>query len=232
MKKFIIQAGIVASALALNVASASLIHSVNLDFEGEWLYEYPGSSVVISTSLLNGFYNGGTDSLGLSGTDLGVDSTGVAKNVIGVGNPFKSPGGGGVGFSIPINGPAIFSFESGFDSIEFDSMAWRSAQFEIYSEANALGDLIFSGITAWSNTFCYKSARYQRSCWEENKVDILDIAKSIKFLPPKGYALFFDDITFSNSKAHDVSEPKLFLLFLLLSIFIIFTTKRRVVSHY
>lgn len=123
--------------LTMWVANPSFAETIVLDFEGA------GNNA----QLLN-FYNGGTDSRGLSGTDYGIQFGPNAlalrdKDVGGSGNFANEPSPDTVMFFM--TGSATLNYGPGFDTgFSFFYSAKYAARVFIYDDMNASGNLLAS----------------------------------------------------------------------------------------
>ena len=168
-----------------SVAAAPIV----LDFEGT------GNSA----NVLN-FYNGGTDSQGNSGANLGINFASNALSLIqsaqgGSGNFTNNPSGKTIMFFL--SGSAILNYNAGFTSgFSFFYSSSTAAIIRVWDSVNASGNLLGSiDLTAQFN---------QNGCtggycnWTAVGVNFLGTARSIDFGGGVN-AIGYDDITFGSS---------------------------------
>ena len=128
----------VAAVIAASVSGAA--HAgITLDFEGSSLSAPPGSTAVS----IDQFYNGGTDSGGTSGTDLGISFTNANFDSS---SQYTHPEYG-ITSSIAymLNSPLIFTADTAFTSITFDAFFFGGGNVvNIWSGADGTGTLLAS----------------------------------------------------------------------------------------
>jgi len=143
MKKFL-----VSSVALLAFATSASASTVYLDFEG--IAPYPNNNDVV----IGGFYNGGTSSIGTSGTNYGVEFTSDAillcLNTAGVSCSNTSRGGQGIPTSqlgalyFPSANPTMnvaAGFDTGF-SFVYSSPFSSGTSVSIFSGLNGTGSLL------------------------------------------------------------------------------------------
>lgn len=182
-------------------ASASIIV---LDFEGA------GNNA----QLLN-FYNGGTDSLGLSSTYYGIQFSSNAlslrdKDVGGTGNFANEPSPDTVMFFI--KGSAILNYTPGFDTgFSFFYSSKYAASVYVYDALNATGNVIATiDLLPQYADHCGGDPTGTFCNWSAIGAGFKGIAKSVDFggtVQHTGY----DNVTF-GSAIPGMSEPKLLRL--------------------
>jgi len=129
---------ITAGALALAMAAAGAANAapVVLTFEG-----------VGNTASINNFYNGGTDSLGNSGPNLGVSFSGATLGLIdadngGSGNFANEPSPNTIMFFLDANS-AVLDYAAGFDTgFSFFYTSSTAADVNVWSGLGATGSLL------------------------------------------------------------------------------------------
>ena len=134
MKKFMIAA----SMAALTLAATTGAHATTtvLTFEG-----------VGNTASVNDFYNGGTDSLGNSGVNYGINFTAQSLGLIdsdagGTGNFANEPSASTIVFFLT-GGAATMNVAAGFDTgFSFFYSAFQDAFVKVYSGLNGTGALL------------------------------------------------------------------------------------------
>lgn len=179
---------ILAAVMLCGSYSASATPIV-LDFEGA------GNAA----SLLD-FYNGGTDSQGNSGANLGVNFASNALSVIqsaqgGTGNFINNPSGRTVMFFL--TGSAVLNYSAGFTTgFSFFYSSSTAAVINVWDGLNATGNLLGSlNLTAqFQNNGC--TSGYCN--WTASGINFLGTARSIDFGGGVN-AIGYDDITFGSS---------------------------------
>ena len=149
------------------------------------------------------FYNGGTDSLGNSGTDYGIAFGSNALSLIdadagGGGNFANEPSPDTVLFFL--TGTAILNYAPGFDTgFSFYYSSSTAATVNIYDDLNAAGNLIGSiNLTAQGFDNCVGDPTGAFCNWTPIGVSFSGTAKSIDFggtVNQTGY----DDITLGSA---------------------------------
>jgi len=192
MKRILIS---LACLLAATNASAFV-----LDFEG-----------VGDLANINGFYNGGTDSLGNSGTNYGVQFGSNTLAVIdadsgGNGNFANEPSPDTIMFFL--TGTAILNYGAGFDTgFSFFYTSATAAAVNVYDGLNGTGNLLATlNLTAQYNDNCVGDPSGSFCNWTAVGATFSGIAKSIDFggtVNQTGY----DDITFGSATAGDRGNP-------------------------
>ncbi len=197
MKKLnalLIAAGLFA---ALPAAAAVIV----LDFEGA------GNQA----NLLN-FYNGGTDSLGNTGTNYTIQFGSNALSIIdadagGTGNIANEPSPDTVMFFL--TGTAILNYAPGFDTgFSFYYSSSTDATINIYNGLDATGTLLGSiNLTAQYNDNCTGDPNGTFCNWTPIGVSFSGIAQSIDFGGTVNQTAY-DDITLGSANpGNPVPEP-------------------------
>ena len=170
---------------------------------------------------INDFYNGGTDSLGNSGTNYGIHFGTNTLSLIdadagGNGNFANEPSASTVMFFL--TGTAVLNYAPGFDTgFSFFYSSSTAATVNVYDGLDATGNLLGSlNLTAQGFQNCSGDPSGQFCNWTAVGVAFAGIAKSIDFggtVNQTGY----DDITFGSATAGDtggnqVPEPASLLL--------------------
>lgn len=174
--------------LAAPVVAAPIV----LDFEG-----------IGNQASIDGFYNGGTDSAGNSGTNYGVEFSGNTLGVIdadagGSGNFANEPSPDTIMFWLT-GGSSVMNFASGFDTgFSFFYTSSTAASIGIYSGVGATGDLLATlNLTAQFNDNCSGDPSGQFCNWDAIGVGFDGIARSIDFSGTANQT-GYDDITFGS----------------------------------
>ena len=185
-------------------ATASIIV---LDFEG----------AANNAQLLN-FYNGGTDSLGLSGSDYGIQFSPNAlslrdMDIGGSGNFANEPSPDTVMFFV--TGSAILSYETGFDTgFSFFYSAKYAATVYVYDDLNASGNLLAAiKVLPQYADHCNGDPTGTYCNWTPAGASFEGLAKSVDFggtVVHTGY----DNVTFGSAtpwRSEQSSEQRLML---------------------
>ncbi len=197
-----------AAALAATtmIAAPAVATPIYLDFEN--IAPYPNSSDV----LINDFYNGGTSSIGTSGTNYGVQFTSEALllclNTAGTDCSNTSRGGQGISSSafgalfFPSANPTMnvaAGFDTGFSFVYSDPFAVGTT-VNVYDGLNGMGSLLTSATLpgtpqAGCDATIADGANY---CpFNSYSVAFSGIAKSVVFGGPTNRQVF-DDFTFGS----------------------------------
>ncbi len=202
MKKHLLSAALVAGMLAASAASAA---PIVLTFEGAG-----------NQASLNGFYGGGTDSLGNAGSNYGITFGSNALSIIdadagGTGNIANEPSGKTVMFFL--TGTAILNYAAGFDTgFSFFYSSSTAATIKIYDDVNATGNLLASIDLAaqFGANGCSGDPSGSFCNWTAVGASFAGIAKSIDFGGTVNQTAY-DDITIGSATAGDtggkVPEP-------------------------
>lgn len=168
-----------------SVAAAPIV----IDFEGAG-----------NTASLLDFYNGGFDSQGNSGTNLGINFASNALSVIqaaqgGSGNFLNNPSGKTVMFFL--TGSAVLNYNAGFTSgFSFFYSSSTAAMINVWDGLNASGNLLGSlNLTAQYNEGGCAGGYCN---WTAAGLNFLGTARSIDFGGGVN-AIGYDDITFGSS---------------------------------
>ena len=214
-------AALLATCAIAAPASAATIY---LDFEG--IAPYPNSGNV----LIGDYYNGGTSSIGTSGTNFGVSFTSGATllclNTAGTNCSNTSRGGQGISTSqqgalfFPQANPTMnvaAGFDQGFSFVYSDPFAVGTT-VSIFSGLNGGGDLLASLVLSGTpNGACDPSIAFGAAyCpFVSASLGFSGIAQSVVFSGPTN-AQVFDDFTFgSTSVGGAVPEPGTWMMMLL-----------------
>lgn len=194
-----LKAGLLISGFLCNAyATASIIV---LDFEG-----------AANNAQLLSFYNGGTDSKGLSGIDYGIQFSSNAlslrdKDIGGSGNFANEPSPDTVMFFI--TGSAILNYAPGFDTgFSFFYSAKYAATVYVYDDLNATGNLLASiNVLPQYTDNCSGDPTGTYCNWTPVGASFDGMAKSVDF---GGTVLHtgYDNVTFGSATPGGV-EPKL-----------------------
>ena len=200
-----------AAGVLLSAASAQAA-VITLNFEG--VAPYPNGNNV----LVNGFYNGGTSSAGLSGPNLGVEFNGdvllLCLNTASVSCSNTSKGGLGVAGSDKgaiyfLSGNPIMNVAAGFDtgfSGVFSAPFTPGTTVKVWSELNAGGNLLAS-LTLGTTTAAGCSIGGQYCPFENFSLSFAGIGKSVQFGGTLNQQVF-DDLTFGSiTPGGEVPEP-------------------------
>ena len=184
-------------------ASPSYADVIVLDFEG-----------VGNSAQLQNFYNAGTDSLGLSGIDYGIQFGLNAlalrdRDMGGSGNFANEPSSDTVMFFT--TGSAILNYAPGFDTgFSFFYSAKYAATIYIYDEVNAAGNLLASiNILPQYTEKCGGDPTGTYCNWTPVGVSFDSMAKSVDF---GGTVLHtgYDDVTFGSAIPGGVEQKLMF----------------------
>jgi hypothetical protein len=204
-----------------NMAAAEVIV---LDFEG-----------VGNTASIDEFYNGGTDSLGNSGTDYDISFNTNTLGIVdsdagGTGNFANEPSADTIMFFL--TGSAVLNYSPGFDTgFSFFYSSSTAASVYVYDALNATGNLLATlNLTAQYADGCVGDPNGSFCNWTAVGASFTGTAMSIDFggtVDQTGY----DDITFGSATAGgdptvDVSAP-LGLGFMALGLGLVARTRQR-----
>lgn len=192
-------------AVLLSVSSAS---ALVLDFEGLQDYE----------QILD-FYNGGTGSLGSSGTNYGISFGQDALALIdadagGSGNFANEPTPDTVAFWLTGNA-LVMNYAAGFTTgFSFYYTSSTAATVSIYDGLNGTGTLLgqLNLIEQYNANGCTGDPTGQFCNWDAIGVAFAGTAKSVDFSGTANQ-IGYDDITFgSSTPGHQVPEPSTLIL--------------------
>lgn len=201
----LLTAGLVYSAPSLSAI-------VSLDFEGAG-----------NLAALNNFYNGGTDSLGNSGTNYGVTFSGATLSLIdadagGTGNFANEPSPSTVMFFLDANN-AVLNYAAGFQTgFSFYYSSSTAATVDVWDGLGATGNLLASiSLTAQGFSNCVGDPSGQFCNWTPVGVAFAGTALSIDFGGTANQT-GFDNITFGadipcSGTNNCVPEPASLALF-------------------
>lgn len=189
--KFKKTAAAVAMLAASGVAQADVIV---LDFEG-----------LGNSASINDFYNGGTDSMGNSGTDYGIGFGSNALSLIdsdagGTGNFANEPSADTIMFFL--SGTAVLNYAAGFDTgFSFYYSSSTAASVLVYDGLDATGNLLATiDLAAQGFDNCSGDPNGAFCNWTAVGASFAGTAYSIDFggtVDQTGY----DDITFGSATA-------------------------------
>lgn len=164
-----------------------------LDFEG-----------IGNQASINDFYNGGTDSMGNSGTNYGVEFSGNTLGVIdadagGTGNFANEPSPDTIMFWLS-GGSSVLNFAAGFDTgFSFFYSSAVEASVSVYSDLDAAGTLLGSlNLTAQYDNNCTGDPTGDYCNWDAIGVSFDGLARSIDFSGTANRT-GYDDITFGSA---------------------------------
>lgn len=198
MKKHLLLLTTILCSLVSGISSAAVV----LDFEG-----------VGNHANINNFYNGGTDSVGNSGTDYGIEFSTATLGCIDADAPGGScnfanePSESTVMFFLDANN-SVLNMASGFDTgFSFFYTSSRAASVHVYDGLNATGNLLASLNLSvnWKDNSCTGDPTGDFCNWDAIGVNFLGSAMSIDFGAVANQA-GFDDITFGSATAGEGAE--------------------------
>lgn len=214
-----IKSAIAAAALAAALVPATAA-TIVLDFEG-----------VGDFAAINNFYNGGTDSLGNSGTNYGVAFSSATLGLIdfdagGNGNFANEPSASTVMFFLDANN-AVLDFAAGFDTgFSFYYSSSTAASVTVWSGLGATGTLLGTlGLSAQGFDNCGGDPNGTFCNWTAVGVGFAGTAMSIDFGGTANQT-GFDDITF-GSVTPGVPEPSTYAMLALGLAGVGFAARRR-----
>lgn len=193
MKKTLAAAAI---AQAVMFASPASAQAFLLDFEG-----------IGSSASINDFYNGGTDSLGNSGTNYGV-SFGANALALRESDPTanfsREPTPETIMFFL--TGSSVLNYAPGFDvgfSFFYSTVSF-AAQVQVFDGLNATGNLL--GTISLAALGAGPDAANPFSLWEVGSLSFGGTARSIDFGGTVNQVAF-DNITFGSVNPTDPTVP-------------------------
>ena len=183
-----------ASAMILAASGFAQANVIVLDFEG-----------VGDQANINDFYNGGTDSMGNSGTDYGI---GFGTNTLGLidadaggtGNFANEPSADTVMFFL--TGTAVLNYSAGFDTgFSFFYSSSTVASVFVYDGLDATGNLLATlDLSAQGFDNCSGDPNGQFCNWSPVGASFAGTAYSIDFGGTVNQ-IGYDDITFGSATA-------------------------------
>ena len=183
-----------ASAMILAASGFAQANVIVLDFEG-----------VGDQANINDFYNGGTDSMGNSGTDYGI---GFGSNTLGIidadaggtGNFANEPSADTVMFFL--TGTAVLNYSAGFDTgFSFFYSSSTVASVFVYDGLDATGNLLATlDLSAQGFDNCSGDPNGQFCNWSPVGASFAGTAYSIDFGGTVNQ-IGYDDITFGSATA-------------------------------
>ena len=195
--KFLKKSHLIKSTAAAMILAASGVAQANvivLDFEG-----------IGDQANINDFYNGGTDSMGNSGTDFGI---GFGTNTLGVidsdaggsGNIANEPSGETAMFFL--TGTAVLNYSAGFDTgFSFFYSSSTVASVFVYDGLDATGNLLATlDLTAQYSDNCSGDPSGDFCNWTAVGASFAGTAYSIDFGGTVNQ-IAYDDITFGSATA-------------------------------
>lgn len=205
----------------LSAALVGLIISVSFNANaGLIVIDFEGVGNLAS---VNDFYNGGTDSIGNSGINYGVQFNSDALGLIdsdsgGSGNTANEPSGQTT--LVFLAGSPILNYSAGFDTgFSFFYSSSIATTVSVFDGLNGLGSLLgtINLISQFQDNSCGGDPQGVFCNWTNAGIAFNGIAKSINF----GGAInssVFDDITFGSEvagKGTVVPEPSTLAIFAL-----------------
>lgn len=156
-------------AAGLLFAAPTFSAPVVLDFEG-----------ATSFSSINGFYNGGTDSAGASGANVGVffggDALALSNDVLG---PYYSNAPTPGTIMTAVGADAALNASFGFTGVSFYYSASENASVNVFSGLNGTGELLGTfSLLANSQSGCSDTAFCH---WDLTSLNFGGTAQSIQF---------------------------------------------------
>ena len=183
-----------AAAMLLAASGFAQANVIVLDFEG-----------VGDQANINDFYNGGTDSMGNSGTDYGI---GFGSNTLGIidadaggtGNFANEPSADTVMFFL--TGTAVLNYSAGFDTgFSFFYSSSTVASVFVYDGLDATGNLLATlDLSAQGFDNCSGDPNGQFCNWSPVGASFAGTAYSIDFGGTVNQ-IGYDDITFGSATA-------------------------------
>lgn len=223
-----ILAAAAAMTCAIGTAQADV---VVLNFEN--IAPYPNDSTVA----IQGYYNGGTSSIGTSGPNLGVEFTAnalvICLNTPGVYCSNTSRGGVAPGSELGglywLEGPETYmnyaaGFEDGF-SFNYAAPNTEGASVSVYDGLNGTGTLLATLELGLTPSTCGSEYSADYCPFVAAGVNFDGVAKSISFAGLANYVVY-DDVTF-GSAIPGVPEPSTYALFGLGLLGLAYTARRR-----
>ena len=184
----------ISGAALLAASQIATAEVIVLDFEG-----------VGNQANLNGFYDGGTDSLGNSGVDydiaFGTNTLGlIDADAGGTGNFANEPSSDTIMFFL--TGTAILNYVPGFDTgFSFFYTSSTAASVFVYDGLNATGNLLATlNLSAQHTDNCSGDPNGEFCNWSAVGASFVGTAMSVDFggtVNQTGY----DDITFGSATA-------------------------------
>lgn len=205
MKNFVIAASM--AALTLVATTAAHATTTVLTFEG-----------IGNTASVNDFYNGGTDSVGNSGVNYGINFSTASLGLIdsdagGTGNFANEPSASTIVF-FQSGSSATMNVAAGFDTgFSFFYSAFQNAFVNVYSGLNGTGTLLATlGLTTnFNNGGCVGDPTGDACHWDAVGVTFAGVAHSVDFGGVANQA-GFDNITLGSDVAGGVPEPSTWAL--------------------
>ncbi len=162
-------------ALGLLSTASAFAAPVTLDFEG-----------ATSFYSVDGFYNGGTDAAGVTGTNYGISFTGDA---VALSNDGTGSGTNGEFFThapspgtimTPVGADAVLNSNDGFtDLVSFYYSTNADTTVTVYDALNATGSVLYTfNLLANATSGCSDSAFCH---WESASTQLTSLAHSIQF---------------------------------------------------
>lgn len=197
--------------LTLSVGAKASV--IVLDFEG--VESYPNNN----TALIQDFYNGGTSSVGTSGTDYGIEfsanALGICLNTIGTTCSNTSRGGQGnpdsqLGALFFLTGADTFmnvaaGFDTGFSF--FYAAVNNTGSVSVYDGLNGTGNLLASVNLSTTTSSCDAAYNAGFCPFVDIGVAFSGTAKSVSFAGVANQ-IVFDDITFGSATPDPESIPE------------------------
>lgn len=198
-KKFLLAC---AAAIAMVTPATAYASEIILDFEG-----------VGDFAAVNGFYNGGTDSQGNSGTNYGIqftsDSLGIIDSDAGGGGNFANEPSADTILFFTSGGSAVMDVLAGFDTgfSFFYSAISYSGVVNVYSGLGATGDVLATLNLPTTGTNCTGDPTGAFCSWSPVGVGFAGTAYSVGFGGTVNQ-IGFDNITIGSATASVGAVPE------------------------
>ncbi|WP_188715308.1 PEP-CTERM sorting domain-containing protein [Paracoccus acridae] len=202
-----------AGAILLAMASQTQAATIVLDFEG--IYEtYPSNS----SATVGGFYNGGTSSVGTSGTNYGVEFSGNALAVCLNTLETSCSNGSRGGLGNPASQQTALFFVEGTETFMNVAAGFTTGFSFFYSSVNVAGSIsVYDGLNgtgallatlALGVTASNCSSEYNAPfCpFAASGIGFEGLAKSVSFAGA-GNQIAFDDVTFGSVTPDPDPDP-------------------------
>lgn len=194
--------------LALAASMTASADTVVLTFEG-----------VGNTAAVNEFYNGGTDSLGNTGTNYGISFSNTSLGIIdsdapgGSGNFGNEPSASTILFFLD-GSAATMNVAAGFDTgFSFFYSSSETGFVKVYSGLNGTGDLLATLNLSANLGSCIGDPNGTYCEWDPIGVSFDGVARSVDFGGSANY-IGFDNITLGAAvPIGEVPEPASLALF-------------------
>lgn len=178
------------------------VNSYNFENGGVVVLNFEG---LANRDEIQEFYNGGTSSMGNSGTDYGVTFTNKALGLIdfdagGTGNFANEPSPSTIMFWLEASPTPVMNYADGFTTgfSFYYTTNTSGGGIEVYSEMNGTGTLLGSASLPVTPPAAGDPNGGTFGTWQPVGVSFTGTAKSIKFLGAADQ-IGFDDITFGSA---------------------------------